>query len=66
VAHARGEVQLVDGVLVIRHIHVIYVLEASESQREVIERVHRIHAARCPLFRTLSGAIAITTEVRLT
>jgi uncharacterized OsmC-like protein len=64
-SEVRGEVETEDDVLVVKRIHVIYVLRAPKEARETIERVHRIHAMRCPLYRTLHGAIAITTEVRL-
>ena len=48
--------------LVIRRIHVTYHLKAGEGERETIERVHGMHAAKCPVYRTLSGCIDITTE----
>jgi uncharacterized OsmC-like protein len=52
-------------VLVIRRIHVVYHLKAPSSARETIERVHRVHADACPVYRSLYRAIQITTEVRL-
>ena len=51
--------------LVIRRIHVKLELKADPAQRETIERVHGFYAMSCPLYRTLRGAIAITTEVVL-
>jgi uncharacterized OsmC-like protein len=54
-----------DGVLVIRRIHVTYRLKAGEEQRETVERVHGMHADRCPVYKTLKSAIDITTEVVL-
>jgi uncharacterized OsmC-like protein len=33
------------------------------SQRETAERVHGFFADRCPVYRTLRAAIAITTEL---
>jgi uncharacterized OsmC-like protein len=50
-------------VLVIRRIHVRLQLRASEEHRATAERVHGIYADNCPLYRTLKGAIAITTEL---
>jgi uncharacterized OsmC-like protein len=50
-------------VLVIRRIHVVYHLKADEGQRETIERVHDFHAEKCPVYRSISGSIDITTEV---
>jgi uncharacterized OsmC-like protein len=58
-------VELEDSVLVIRRIHVKLELKADPAQRETIERVHGFYAMSCPLYRTLRGAIAITTEVVL-
>ncbi len=49
----------------IRRIHVLYKLRASEAQREVIERVHRIHVDRCPVALSLKGAIEIHTSFEL-
>jgi uncharacterized OsmC-like protein len=50
-------------VLVIRRIHVRLNLKAAASEREAAERVHGFYADRCPLYRTLKPAIAITTEL---
>jgi len=52
-----------DGVLVIRRIHVRLRLRVAEEQRETANRVHGMFANRCPVYRTLSPAIAITTEL---
>ena len=62
-AEAVGEVELDDSVLVIRRIHVVLKLKAEESQRETAQRVHGFFADRCPVYRTLIPAIAITTEL---
>lgn len=51
-----------DGVLVIRSVHVTYRLKAAEEHRETVERVHGLHADRCPVYKTLKDAIEITTE----
>jgi uncharacterized OsmC-like protein len=61
----RGEIELEENVLVIRRIHVTYHLTAPPGAREVVERVHGIHAMICPIYRSLYRAIDITTEVRL-
>jgi uncharacterized OsmC-like protein len=63
VSEALGEVELDDSVLVIRRIHVVLKLKAEESQRETARRVHGFFADRCPVYRTLKPAIAITTEL---
>ena len=62
-SEAVGEVELDDSVLVIRRIHVVLKLKAEESQRETAQRVHGFFAGRCPVYRTLIPAIAITTEL---
>ncbi len=65
-AEVRGEIEKEDNVLVIRRIHVVYHITAPIEAQEMIERVHRIHAARCPVYRSLYKAIEITTEYKLT
>jgi uncharacterized OsmC-like protein len=60
-----GEVELEDKVLVIRRIHVRLELRAAADHRETAERVHGFFAKACPLYRTLSPAVAITTELQL-
>ena len=49
--------------LVIRRIHVVLKLKAQEAQRETAIRVHGFYADKCPIYRTLKPAIAITTEL---
>jgi len=61
VAEAVGEVELEDNVLVIRRIHVV--LKAAESDRETANRVLGFFADKCPIYRTLKPAIAMTTEL---
>ena len=60
-ADVIGEVETEDGVLVIRRIHVHLTIEALETTRETIERVHGVYAMRCPLYRTLHSAIQLTS-----
>jgi uncharacterized OsmC-like protein len=50
---------------VIRRIHVTYRLTAPAEARATVERVHGFHADRCPVYRSLHQAIAITTEVEI-
>ena len=63
VAEARGECENEDGVLVLRRIHVRLRLKAPEAVRATAGRVHGIFADRCPVYRSLKAAIAITTEL---
>jgi len=64
-ADVVGEVETEDGVLVIRRIHVTLRLAAADDARETVERVHGMYAMRCPLYRTLHTAIALTSSVIL-
>jgi len=64
-ADVTGEVETEDGVLVIRRIHVDLRLAAPEEVRETVERVHGMYAMRCPLYRTLHTAIALTSTYAL-
>jgi hypothetical protein len=50
-------------VLVIRRIHVKLRLKAEEKNRETAGRVHGIFADKCPVYRSLCKAIAMTTEL---
>ena len=54
-----------DGVLVIRRIHVVYHLKASAEREDAIRRAFEIHPPSCPVYRTLSGCIDVTTELDL-
>jgi uncharacterized OsmC-like protein len=62
-SEAVGEVELEDGVLIIRRIHVVLKLRAEEAHREIAIRVSGFFADRCPVYRTLKPAIAITWEL---
>jgi uncharacterized OsmC-like protein len=58
-------VELDENVLVIRRIHVRLKLRAEEEHWETAQRVHGFFAEKCPIYRTLLPAIAITTELIL-
>jgi uncharacterized OsmC-like protein len=60
-----GEVETEEGVLVIRRIHVTMRLAAPENTRPTVDRVHGIYAMRCPLYRTLHHAIALSSSIEL-
>ena len=64
-ADVRGEVESDGGVLVIRRIHVDMKLQAPEEVRETVERVHGFFAEKCPVFRSLSPGIEITSSYTL-
>lgn len=54
-----------DGVLVIRRIHVAMRLQADEDQRPTVERVHGMFAEHCPVYRSITPSIAVTTSYEL-
>jgi hypothetical protein len=58
-------VELEEKVLVIRRIHARMELRLAPEQRETAERAHAVYARSCPLYRSLSPAIAITSELVL-
>jgi uncharacterized OsmC-like protein len=64
-ADVTGEVETEEGVLVIRRIHVRMLLVAASEARDTVERVHGLYAMRCPLYRTLHNAIALSSSVEL-
>ena len=64
-AEVTGEVELDEGVLVIRRIHVAMRLVAPEEVRATVERVHGLYAMRCPLYRTLHNGIQLTSSYTL-
>ena len=61
-----GEVETEDGVLVVRRIHVAMRLAAPEVTRSTVDRVHGVYPMRCPLYRTLHQAIALSSSIELT
>jgi uncharacterized OsmC-like protein len=58
-----GEVETEDGVLVIKRVHVTYHLKTAHENHETANRAHDVHAGKCPVYKTLSGCIDITTEL---
>lgn len=57
---------LEDKVLVIKRIRVRYRLTGCpDDKREAAERAHSFHAARCPVAKSISGSIEITTQLDL-
>ncbi len=60
-----GEIEKEDGVLVIRRIHVNYKLRVPDPDevRDTVARVLEMHVDKCPVARSLKGAIEVTTGV---
>jgi len=66
VAEVRGEIENADdGVLVIRRVHVHYVLKGAEEVRETVDRVHGVYVEKCPVYRSLRPAFQITSDWEL-
>ncbi|MBZ5567121.1 MAG: OsmC family protein [Acidobacteriia bacterium] len=65
VAEVRGEIESDDGVLVIRRVHVKFLLKAPDTVRETVDRVHGIYKDKCPVYRTLRPAMEITSACEL-
>ena len=54
-----------DGVLIIRRIHAKLRLKTDQAHWETAQRVHGFFVDKCPVYRSLKNAIAITTELIL-
>lgn len=65
-AVAHGEVEVEDGVLVIRRIHVVFTLkDVAADKVAAAERAHDVFKPKCPIYRSLHRAIDITTELNV-
>lgn len=64
-AEAEGEVELEEGVLVLKRIRVRYTLRIESGREDTARRVHEVHHRGCPVYRSVSGCIDITTELGL-
>jgi uncharacterized OsmC-like protein len=65
-SEARGEVEVEDGVLVIKRIHVEYRLQIDEgADRAKIQRAFDNHMPKCPVYRSIGSAIDITTALQI-
>jgi uncharacterized OsmC-like protein len=53
-------------VLVIKRIHVTYHLRLdADADRAAVQRAFDRHMARCPVYRSISAAIDVTTSLEL-
>lgn len=65
-ADATGEIELEGDTLVIKRIFVRYRLNVDPGvDRSVVDRVMGFHADRCPVARSIRGAIAVSTDIEL-
>ena len=65
IADVRGEIESDGGVLVIRRVHVRFLLKAAEDVRDTVERVHSVYKEKCPVYRSLRPAFEITSACEL-
>jgi uncharacterized OsmC-like protein len=66
VGYATGEVELEGSVLVIKRIHVRYLLKVDPGvDRSKVERAFEHHMPRCPVYRSIGAAIDCTTELEV-
>ncbi len=55
-----------DGVLYVDRIHVRYRLELADPElADAARRAHELHHPKCPVYKTVSGCIRVTTELEL-
>lgn len=65
-ANAIGEVEVEEGVLVLKRIHVVLTLkEVAPEKVEAARRAHDAFKTKCPVYRSLHSAIDITTELNI-
>ncbi len=61
-----GEIEVEGRVLVIKRIHVAYELRVgADVDREAVQRVLRVHADRCPVYRSIHPQIHVTTSLEV-
>jgi uncharacterized OsmC-like protein len=66
ISTAEGEIEVEDGVLVIKRIRVHYMLKGCPPEkRDAAERAHAHHAAGCPVHKSIGDCIAMTTELQV-
>ncbi|MDX1584265.1 MAG: OsmC family protein [Thermoanaerobaculia bacterium] len=63
-ADAKGEIEDDDGVLILRRVRVELIVGGDEKDRETIDRVHEVFANHCPVYRSITPSIEVTTSWR--
>jgi uncharacterized OsmC-like protein len=65
-SEAIGEIELDDGVLLIKRIRVAYTLRVdADAPRDKIQRAFDTHMPRCPVYRSIREAIDVSTTLEL-
>jgi uncharacterized OsmC-like protein len=66
IGEAAGEIELEEKVLVIRRIHVTYRLRLDpDADGAAVQRAFDHHMRRCPVYRSISAAIEVTTSLEI-
>ena len=64
-----GEIEKEGNVLVIKRINITYKLKIDpqllEEKRDAIDRVMRVHSNSCPVYRSISSSIEVSTTLDL-
>jgi uncharacterized OsmC-like protein len=61
-----GEIEIDDGVLVVKRIHVTYHLTAAaDVDGAKIERAFQHHPPRCPVYRSIHPQIEVSTSLEV-
>jgi uncharacterized OsmC-like protein len=64
VSESEGEIEVENGVLIIKRIRVRYRLkDCPPDKREAAERAHQHHASRCPVHQSIGTCIPMTTTL---
>jgi uncharacterized OsmC-like protein len=64
VTEAVGEVENEEGTLVLKRIRVTYRLKLPPgADRESVQRAFERHPESCPVYRSIGGAVEITTSL---
>ncbi len=62
-AEVQGDIEDVDGVLRITHIHVHYFLKVEDEQEKDVEDALNVYLSRCPGAQSVIGCIKISHEI---
>lgn len=64
-AVAHGSTELVDGVVKLTAIEVVYALRIPASARDTVNRALERHQQKCPMSRSLEGAVRVTWRAEI-
>ncbi|MFC1867746.1 OsmC family protein [Thermodesulfobacteriota bacterium] len=62
-AQVKGDIEDIDGVLKITHIHVHYFLKVSNEQKKDAEDALISYLSRCPAAQSVIGCIKLSHEI---